>query len=197
MSIYHPGKCSFNTCRYPYNQQPLTCGGCIYYQHSYTEYTDEEQQEINEGNYLLLMTAIAIIVLFIILAFPMEGTYISYIIIQKGNLIFKEKLLNIMLKTTNILPFHIIEIITISGIFLLELFILYMTTFKTIRGYISLLFFSALSYIIPLIITTTYTTTILHINKPTYAILSYTYIIATILLIKQIISLIVYKKNYE
>jgi hypothetical protein len=136
-------------------------------------------------------------VLFIILVFPAVGIYFSYIILQKGNLIFKEKLLNIMLKTANILPFHIIEIITICGIFLIELFILYMITAKTIRSYISLLFFSALSYIIPLIITTTYTTTILHINKPTYGILSYTYIIATILLIKQIISLIVYKKNYE
>ncbi len=192
MSIYHSEKRSCSRCDY----YP-SCNGCLHYKPAYTEYTDEEQQIINEDNYLLFMTAIAIIVLFIILVFPAVGIHFSYIILQKDNLIFKEKLLNIMLKTANILPFHIIEIITISGIFLLELFILYMTTFKTIRGYISLLFFSVLSYIIPLIITTTYTTTILHINKPTYAILSYTYIIATILLIKQIISLIVYKKNYE
>lgn len=197
MAKFHLGKCRLNGCYYRYNERPLFCNGCSYYQESYIEYTHEEQEENFQNLCSLFKIIIAIIVLFIILVFPAVGIHFSYIILQKDNLIFKEKLLNIMLKIANILPFHIIEIITISGIFLLELFILYMTTFKTIRSYISLLFFSALSYIIPLIITTTYTTTILHINKPTYAILSYTYIIATILLIKQIISLIVYKKNYE
>ena len=197
MAKFHLGKCRLNGCYYRYNEQPLFCNGCNYYQSSYIEYTPEEQEENFQNLCSLFKIIIAIIVLFIILVFPAVGIYFSYIILQKGNLIFKEKLLNIMLKTANILPFHIIEIITICGIFLIELFILYMITAKTIRSYISLLFFSALSYIIPLIITTTYTTTILHINKPTYAILSYTYIIATILLIKQIISLIVYKKNYE
>ena len=85
MSIYHSEKRSCSRCDY----YP-SCNGCLHYKPAYTEYTDEEQQIINEDNYLLFMTAIAIIVLFIILVFPAVGIHFSYIILQKDNLIFKD-----------------------------------------------------------------------------------------------------------